>query len=146
MSEHYTGLSFDYIISDNKDSYESTKDIKSNKVYFSSSEEADAYIKDNAIYYRDEKIINLNEIRVKGMHNYENIMCAIIATKELGISNETIKEVLNSISLKSNVAKLGDKVYLNMNYTGKVNKNSGELELDSTNFPNSQILDWSFGK
>ena len=30
--------------------------------------------------------------------------------------------------------------------TGKVNKNSGELELDSTNFPNSQILDWSFGK
>lgn len=82
----------------NKDVYEATKDIKSNKKYFSSSEEADCYIKDNAIYYSNEKIIDLDEIRVKGMHNYENIMCAIIATKELGISNETIKEVLNKFT------------------------------------------------
>lgn len=30
--------------------------------------------------------------------------------------------------------------------TGTVNKETGELELDSTNFPASQILDWTFGK
>ena len=29
------------------------------------------------------------------MHNYENIMCAIVATKELGITNLQIKEVLD---------------------------------------------------
>ena len=83
----------------NKDSYESTKDIKSSKKYFSSSDEdATSYIKDNAIYYNDEKVVNLNEIRVKGIHNYENIMSAIIATKEIGIINETIKEVLGKFT------------------------------------------------
>lgn len=84
----------------NKDVYESTKDIKSNKKYFSNTYDSDtcACIKDNAIYYNNEKIIDLSDIRVKGVHNYENIMCAIIATKELGISNETIKEVLNKFS------------------------------------------------
>jgi len=82
----------------NKDEYEATKNIKSKKVYFSSSDEADICIKDNSIYYKEEKIIDLKDIRVKGMHNYENIMCAIVATKELGITNEAIKEVLNSFS------------------------------------------------
>ena len=83
----------------NKDSYESTKNIKSTKKYFSSSDEdATCYIKNDAIYYNNEKVVDLNEIRVKGIHNYENIMSAIIATKEIGISNETIKEVLNKFT------------------------------------------------
>lgn len=80
----------------NKDAYLNTKNINSTKIYFSSSEDADICIKENAIYYRDEKIIDLSDIKIKGMHNYENIMCAIVATKELNIKNETIKEVLNS--------------------------------------------------
>lgn len=79
----------------NEDEMKKTKKIKSNKIYFSSKEDADCCIKDSAIYYRNEKIVDLSDIRVKGMHNYENIMCAIIATKELGISNEEIKEVLD---------------------------------------------------
>lgn len=78
----------------NIDSYEATKNIKSKKIYFSSNTDSDIYIKDKAIYYNDELIINLNDIRIKGMHNYENIMCAIIATKELGITNEEIRNVL----------------------------------------------------
>ena len=83
----------------NKDSYESTKNIKSTKRYFSSSDEdATCYIKNDAIYYNNEKVVDLNEIRVKGIHNYENIMSAVIATKELGITNETIKEVLNKFT------------------------------------------------
>ena len=126
----------------NKDSYESTKDIKSNKVYFSSSEEADAYIKDNAIYYRDEKIINLNEIRVKGMHNYENIMCAIIATKELGISNETIKEVLNKFTGVEHriefVAKINGREFYNDSKA--TNVKSTEIALNAINTPTILLL------
>ena len=79
----------------NKDSYESTKNIKSKKIYFSSLEIADACIKNDAIYYNNEKIIDLSDIKLKGKHNYENIMCAIIATKHFGISNAVIKEVLS---------------------------------------------------
>lgn len=82
----------------NKDEFEATKNIKSKKVYFSSIEEADACIRDNAIYYNGEKIIDIKDIRVKGKHNYENIMCAIIATKVLGITNEQIKEVLSTFT------------------------------------------------
>ena len=126
----------------NKDSYESTKDIKSNKVYFSSSEEADACIKDNAIYYKDEKIINLNEIRVKGMHNYENIMCAIIATKELGIANETIKEVLNKFTGVEHriefVAKINGREFYNDSKA--TNVKSTEIALNAFNTPTILLL------
>ncbi len=126
----------------NKDSYESTKDIKSNKVYFSSSEEADCYIKENAIYYKDEKIINLNEIRVKGMHNYENIMCAIIATKELGISNETIKEVLNKFTGVEHriefVAKINGREFYNDSKA--TNVKSTEIALNAFNTPTILLL------
>lgn len=126
----------------NKDSYESTKNIKSNKIYFSSSEEADCYIKDSAIYYRQEKIINLNEIRVKGIHNYENIMCAIIATKELGISNEAIKEVLNKFTGVEHriefVAKINGREFYNDSKA--TNVKSTEIALNAFSTPTILLL------
>lgn len=126
----------------NKDSYESTKDIKSNKVYFSSSEDADCFIKDDAIYYKDEKIINLNEIRVKGMHNYENIMCAIIATKQIGISNEIIKEVLNKFTGVEHriefVAKINGREFYNDSKA--TNVKSTEIALNAFNTPTILLL------
>ncbi|MDO4963689.1 MAG: UDP-N-acetylmuramoyl-L-alanine--D-glutamate ligase [bacterium] len=95
---HHTNSDIAIINKTNKDSYDACKKIKSKKIYFSSLEECDACIKDNSIYYNQEKIIDLSDIRVKGNHNYENIMCAIIATKTLGISNDTIKEVLSKFT------------------------------------------------
>ncbi len=77
------------------DVMEQTKDIKSTKKYFSSKNEIDGCcIKDNAIYYYEEKIVDLKDIKLIGSHNYENIMCAIMVVKELGVSNKAIKEVL----------------------------------------------------
>lgn len=70
-----------------------TNDIVSNKKYFSKTETVNSYIKDNAIYCID-KIIDLNDIKIKGMHNYENIMCAIMVAKEFNVSNDIIVEVL----------------------------------------------------
>ncbi len=80
---------------DNKDSLDLTKNIKSTKKYFSKTEKKDCYIKDGSIYYK-EKIIDLKDIRVKGIHNYENIMCAIMVCKQFNVSNEIIKKVLNN--------------------------------------------------
>ncbi len=113
----------------NIDSFESTKNIKSKKIYFSSSIESDACIKDNSIYYRNEKIINLKDIRIKGMHNYENIMCAIIATKELGIANEQIKNVLNKF--------VG--VEHRMEFVGKVNGREFYNDSKATNVKSTEI-------
>ena len=76
---------------ENKDLNDALKGIKSNVKYFSSSNEINGiYLKDNAIYYYDEKVIDVRDIKIKGIHNVENCMCAIGVAKELGVSNEII--------------------------------------------------------
>lgn len=84
----------------NKEVYELTKNLKAMKKYFSSKEveKSDIYIKDGSVFYQDEKVIELSDIRVKGVHNYENIMAAILMVKEFGVSNSVIKEVLNNFA------------------------------------------------
>lgn len=72
-----------------------TNDLESKKIYFSSTGEADICIKDDSIIYKGEKIIELNDIRVKGTHNYENIMAAILIAKQFNVSNSIIKSVLS---------------------------------------------------
>ena len=71
-----------------------TNDLVSKKLYFSSAGEADICMKDNFIVYKQEKVIELSDIRVKGIHNYENIMAAILVAKQFKVSNEVIKHVL----------------------------------------------------
>lgn len=95
---------------ENNDVLEKAKNIKSKKLYFSSKKEADAYIKDNSIYYKDEKIIDISDIKIKGTHNLENIMCAILATKELGISNDAIKNVLTKFAGVEHRIEFVDKI------------------------------------
>ena len=54
----------------NSDVVELTKDLKTNKKYFSTNTKTDCYLKDNKIYFEDEFIIDTNDILVKGLHNY----------------------------------------------------------------------------
>lgn len=83
-------------IEDN-DVVEIGKDIKSTIKYFSSKNIINGcYIKDNSIYYYDELVIHLDDIKLVGMHNYENIMASIMVAKELGIDNKAIFNVLNT--------------------------------------------------
>lgn len=82
---------------ENEDVMEVTKNIKSTVKYFSSKKEINgSYIKNNSIYYYDEKIIDLKDIQLIGIHNYENIMAAIMVVKELGVKNESIIKVLKT--------------------------------------------------
>lgn len=55
-----------------------------------------SYIKDDAIFYNDEKIIELKECSLVGHHNYQNIMCGIIIAKLVGVTNENIKSAIMS--------------------------------------------------
>jgi UDP-N-acetylmuramoylalanine--D-glutamate ligase len=73
-----------------------SNDVVSTKKYFSSQNKIDegCYIDDNYLYYNNEKIISLNSIKIKGVHNHENIMAALLAVKEFGIDNQDIVEVL----------------------------------------------------
>ena len=78
----------------NKDVLNLVKDVNSRKLSFSSFVKSDCYLKNDYIYYKKEQILNVNDLRIKGEHNYENIMCAILVAKELNIDNEIIKDVL----------------------------------------------------
>lgn len=83
----------------NKDVIEVVKNIPSHKISFTSTDiESDLYIKNEAIYYKDMEIIKCSDILLKGNHNYENIMCAIAASKQYGVSNEDIYNVLSGFS------------------------------------------------
>ena len=81
-----------------KNVYELTKNLKAKKEYFSSKDEADICMNEKDIVYKGEKIISLSDIRVKGVHNYENIMAAILAAKQFDVSDSVIKEVLNNFA------------------------------------------------
>lgn len=52
--------------------------------YFSSNNtpSCGTYIKDNKIYFDDEMIVDINDIRIPGHHNVENYMAAIAATHD----------------------------------------------------------------
>ena len=65
-----------------------------NVIFF--DDENDCGIKNEAIFYRGEKIISLKDCPLVGHHNYQNIMCGIIIAKLLGMKNEDIKERIMS--------------------------------------------------
>lgn len=75
------------------------KDINSQIRYFSSKNEINGcYIKNKAIYYFEEKVVDIADIRLRGVHNLENIMAAITAVKEFDVKNDAIVTVLRSFT------------------------------------------------
>lgn len=83
---------------DNSDVLNLTSDIKSTKKYFSKEEKKDCYIENDSIYYGKEEVIKLEDIKLKGMHNYENVMATILALKEFDVENEIIRKYLNNFN------------------------------------------------
>lgn len=81
---------------DNEEAMNLTKDIPSTKVFFSTKSNAEAYFKDNKIFYKNEEIIDVNKLIIKGKHNYENIMAAILVCKKFNIDNSIIQDVIYS--------------------------------------------------
>ncbi len=79
---------------DSKDVLKITKDINSTKLYFSTKNNVDIYLKQNNIYYKNNFLINISDIKLRGIHNYENIMASILVSKLFNISNENIFKVL----------------------------------------------------
>lgn len=93
---HHTKENFGIINFDNQESMEATKDIKTHKLYFSSTSKQLCYLEDGTIYYDGKEFIRANEIRLKGKHNYENIMAAILVAKIFDVSDEAIIEVFKN--------------------------------------------------
>lgn len=112
-----------------------TKKINSTVKYFSSEGTINGcYIDNEAIYYYDEEIIKLNEIRLVGKHNYENIMAAIMICKEFQIDNDSIKKILSTFN----------GVEHRLEYVKEINKRIFYNDSKATNIKSTQIALSSF--
>ena len=60
--------------------------------------DTDNCVKDGQLYVGDEPVLSLTSIRLPGKHNLQNVMIAVSAAKVLGISNETIREVVEGFT------------------------------------------------
>ena len=81
---------------DNKEVLDELSNIKSIKKYFSTTSKTNCYLKENVIYYNDEKIMDTSIIKIPGIHNIENILGAISIVKEFNVSNEVIRDVISN--------------------------------------------------
>ncbi len=137
LFQNHTNKNIAIINYDNEDAYRITKNIKSTKKYFSSNNIIDgSYLKDDIIYYYNEPIINTKDIKLKGKHNYENIMCAIMIAKELNISNDIIIDVLKNFG----------GVEHRIEYTRTINGIEFYNDSKATNVTSTQIALSSFNK
>jgi UDP-N-acetylmuramoylalanine--D-glutamate ligase len=77
---------------------EFSKKLKNVFLFAKETDDNCCYIKNDTIYFkrrgREEEIIPVSECKLVGQHNYENIMCAVVVAKLIGISNENIRRVI----------------------------------------------------
>ncbi len=123
----------------NYDNYEVmgiTRDIVGVNKYFSKNSVEDCYYSDGFIYYEGRRLIDVNKIILKGEHNYENIMCAILACKVYGVSDEDIVSVVSSFG----------GVEHRLEYVGNINGRDVYNDSKSTNVESTKIALSSFNK
>lgn len=95
---HHTKKDFGVITFDDIESMENTENIESTKYYISSKTNQKCYLENGFIYYDNQKFISTKDICLKGIHNYYNIMDAIVVSKLLSVKDETIIQVLKEFN------------------------------------------------
>lgn len=115
---------------------EQTKNINSSKLYFSSNKNADCYLKDDIIYYKDEEVLDTNDMMIVGRHNAENVMASILVCKQFNISNDIIKKVVYNFK----------GVEHRLEFCGKKNGVKYYNDTEATNIKCTQIALSSFNK
>ena len=88
---HHNSNNIAILNCNNLDSIELTNEINSTKLYFNNK---DNYYKDDVIYIDNKEVINTNDILLKGIHNYENILSVLVLLKTLDIDYKYLIEVL----------------------------------------------------
>lgn len=77
----------------NSDSMNLTGDISSTKIYFNNDLN---YIKDNLLYLDSKKYLNLDNMLLKGLHNYENLLAALLVVKLFKLDKEKVEEFIKT--------------------------------------------------
>lgn len=86
----YTVLNFDDNVVSNF-----AKEVSSKIVYVSTNQIVDgAYRLNGDLYFKNEKIISENQLKIKGEHNVYDVLFAIAVAKLLGVKTETVQKTL----------------------------------------------------
>ncbi|MGN1208090.1 MAG: UDP-N-acetylmuramoyl-L-alanine--D-glutamate ligase [Christensenellales bacterium] len=81
---------------------EKVKEIKTkSKTYYFSlkSKVKGCYVFENKIYFCDktcEEVLSFDDIKLKGEHNLQNVLCAVLVAKLMKIKNQDIKSAVSS--------------------------------------------------
>lgn len=121
---------------DNKEVMDITKDISSSKLYFSCEKETNIFYKDGFIYLDGEKYLDTSKIILKGLHNYQNIMCAILCAKKYNVGDNIIIDVVSTFG----------GVEHRLEYVGNINGREVYNDSKSTNTESTVIALNSFDK
>lgn len=100
---------------------------KSKIIYFDKNNFNSININNNNIYYKNKKIINIDEIKLKGEKNLENIIAVLEICKILKIKNKYIQSVLKDFAglkhrqeivlIKDNITYVNDSKGTNVSST-----------------------------
>lgn len=140
---HHTESDYAILNYNNETVVNNTSDIASHKEYFSiNNKNALCHVEENNIVYDNKVLISTNDILLKGNHNYENVMAAIMVAKRLNVSDEVIKETLKKFkSVEHRIEYVreinGVKVY---NDSKATNVKATEIALSSFNEPTILLL------
>ena len=122
---------------ENEEIMKELKNIKSITKYFSSKNEINgAYVKNGIIYYYDEEVMKVSDIKIPGVHNLENCLGAMMIAKEFNVSNEIIDKVLSEFT----------GVEHRLEYVDTVNDVRYYNDTEATNIKCSQIALSSFSE
>lgn len=135
---HHTKSDIAILNLDDKELIGLANNIESTKKYFSARQlnKIGCSIIGGYICYNNDKIIALDEVKIKGRHNYENAMAAIAVAKELGIDNSVFVSVLKTFG----------GVEHRMEYVKTINNIDFYNDSKATNVTSTQIALSSFVK
>ena len=95
---HHTNSDIAILNKDNEELLELTKDISSKKYYFSNIEKTDIYYEDGFIICHDYLKLDVSALKIRGSHNYENIMACILICKTLNIPSSIVIDEINDFN------------------------------------------------
>ncbi|MEH7333378.1 UDP-N-acetylmuramoyl-L-alanine--D-glutamate ligase [Neobacillus drentensis] len=100
ITKNQTELEYLIINADQDETFEIARQSKAKIIPFSTKKELaeGAFIRDGWIYFNDEKVMEMDQIALPGVHNLENILCAMSAAKLSGVENKAIQEVLRTFT------------------------------------------------
>ena len=68
---------------------------KAKTIWFSTKEKVDgAYLLDGSVFFYEEKILALSNLKLIGEHNVENVLATVCALKAIGVENDKIEKSL----------------------------------------------------